>query len=183
MRLNHVAFVIILVGLLIAPAHAQEEPVVNTVETDAGGINPRSKLKLNLGFLGSMYEDYGLNAGIKFTWGANWYGGLELAYVGYYNIISHWNWYYPTSEKVFNSLFGPGFVGGYGFGGIDGLGFHFELAVYLAFDPSGEGVKAGPAGRLGVGMDFALGGGWGLSADLDFYIFAAAFGIGVYRIF
>ncbi|HUT99179.1 MAG TPA: hypothetical protein VM054_08895 [bacterium] len=180
MRTNLVALGILLVGSTMTPAYAQGEPVVNTAQTAAGDVNPRSRLKLNLGFLGSMYEDYGLNAGIKFTWGANWYGGLELAYVGYYHIPPDWD---TESVKEFNSLFGPGFVGGYGFGGIEGLGFHVELAVYLAFDPSGEGVKAGPAGRMGAGMDFALGGGWGLSADLDFYAIAAAFGVGVYRIF
>ena len=182
MRTNLVALGTLLVGLIMIPAYAQEEPVVNTAQTDAGDtISPRSRLKFNLSFLGSMYEDYGLTAKARFTWGANWYGGLELAYVGYYSVSS--DWWYTDSEKEFNSLFGPGCVGGYGFGGIEGLGFHFELAVYLAFDPSGEGVKAGPAGRLGAGMDFALGGGWGLSADLDFYIIAAAFGVGVYYIF
>jgi hypothetical protein len=173
-------FLLLLVPCLPAAAEEgdappEKPPTPQTVKTQV-------KTLLNLTGTGNPV----LVNELCFTWGDVFYGGSNLC------LLNWWRTYQPDYPREFTSeqgtqsstevethtYAGIGCVLGFNIGRHNFLSAHVELAASAIFqlDPEG-GLELYP--RITAGPDFNLGGGWRLSAEVDYFIVYIGFGLGL----
>ncbi len=191
MRIGRYIFPVILVLYLPAAADGsdappEEPPTPRTVKTQVKILIALTEQvnKIPLTIIGDsvLVNDF------SFTWGDVFYGGPTLCLINVWeepvrfrlceieNMLNA----NLSQDKVMLTFPAIGGVLGFNIGGRSFLSAHLELAVSINIHP--YVVRAGAIDlypRVTAGPDFNLGGGWRISAEVDYFFLYIGFGLGV----